>query len=125
MQTRYRPEQDKPESQFLYCDTGTRAFLLKNFPLLNSDDHQKEQAGKWAAVIYHYFRQGWADSRIERELDWEEDTVGSIVQQIRHKIKGLRPNGRPYSPRKRGRPRKIAVVPVTETPAQETLAKAA
>jgi hypothetical protein len=121
LQTRSRPERDDPESQFLYSDSGTQAFLLKNFPDLDNDREQKEQAARWAAVINLYFRAGWTDSRIEKELGWEKGTAGSIVQQIRRKIRGLRRNGKAYSPRKPGRPRKITVLPVPETPAPETL----
>jgi hypothetical protein len=125
MQAHYRPEQGKPDAQFLYNDAGTRAFLLKTFPLLETDEHQNTQAGRWAVVIYHFFRQGWTDSRIEQELEWEKGAVGYIVQQIRRKIKGLSPNGRPYSGRTRGRPRKITTLAVPETTAQMPIKKAA
>jgi hypothetical protein len=120
----YRVERNDPESQFLYNDKGTQAFLLANFSLLHTDNYQRFQAKTWAAVIYYYFRKGWPDSRIESELELEKGEVGSIVQQIRRKIKGLRRNGKPYSTRKRGRPRKVVVL-LVETPAIETPAKQA
>lgn len=119
MSTSHRPEENDPASQFLYNDTGTREFLLSNFPLLETDQDQRYQAGRWSAVISYYFRQGWTDSRAEKELEWGKGEVGSIVQQIRRKIKGLRRNGKPYSARKCGRPRKVVVFPVDEIPASE------
>jgi hypothetical protein len=120
-----RPEQDDPRAQFLYNNAGTQDFLLKQFPLLKTDEHQKAQAAKWAAVICHYFRLGWTDSRSELELRWEKGSVGSIVQQIRSKIKGLRRNGRPYSARKRGRPQKVVVLPAPDTASETPVRQAA
>jgi hypothetical protein len=125
MSVRPRPEQDDPASQFLYNNAGTQEFLLKQFPLWKTDDHQKAQAAKWAAVILYYFRSGWTDSRAEKELEWAKGEVGSIVQQIRRKIKGLRRNGRPYSARKSGRPRKVVVLPVAAPPAVQAPEKRA
>jgi hypothetical protein len=125
MSVRHRPEESDPASQFLYNDGGTQAFLLKNFPYLQTDSCQKLQAARWAAIIYHYFRLGWVDSRIERELDWGKGEVGSIVQQIRRKIKGLRRNGKPYSQRKRGRPRKVVVLSVAAPPVVQAQEKRA
>lgn len=107
LMTRRRAEQYDPKTQFLYNTEGTRNFLLKNFPNLKTDPHERQQARIWGAVIYMFFRQGWGDSRIEDEFGWNHGTVGSIVQQIRRKIKGLRRNGKAYSIRKRGRPRKL------------------
>src|SRR5437868_13045195 len=65
LQVRYRPEKDNPQAQFLYNNAGTQSFLLHNFPLLEADKDQKTQAGRWAAVISLYFRQGLSDSCIE------------------------------------------------------------
>jgi len=112
---RYRPEQDNPQTQFLYSDSGTKDFLLRKFPLLQTDEDQKFYAGRWNAVIHYYFRMGWTDSRVEKELGWNKGEVGSIVQNIRRWIKGLRPNGKAYSTRKRGRPRKVVAMPIPDT----------
>jgi hypothetical protein len=101
---RRRKEEDRPDSQFLYNDAGTRKFLLSNFPDLATNDYSRKQAADWTVVIYWYFRQGLGDRSIENDHDWEKGKVGSIVQQIRRKIKGLRRNGKAYSIRKRGRP---------------------
>lgn len=107
LSTRRRPEESQEGAQFLYNDAGTSQFLLSVFPKLHTDPHQRTQAAVWGATIYAYFRQGWGDTRIERDFGWQRGSVGSIVQQIRRKIKGLRRNGKSYSIRKRGRPRKI------------------
>ncbi len=101
-----REEEFHSETLFLYNDEGTRKFLLANFPNLGKDARQREQARVWVTVIYAYFRKGWGDARIEFSYGWKKGTAGSIVQQIRRKIKGLRRNGKPYSTRKRGRPRR-------------------
>jgi hypothetical protein len=108
-QVQHRKEEDT--APFLYNDTGTREFLLKHFPLLGSDQFERSQAHVWAVVIYHYFRLGEADRFIEQEMNWESGQVSSIVQQIRRVIKGLRRNGKPYSKRPRGRPRKAKTEP--------------
>src|SRR5277367_362979 len=125
LQVRYRPEKDNPDAQFLYNDVGTRDFLLKTFPLLHTDKAQGAQAGRWAVVISYYFRLGLTDSTIETDAGWDKGSVGSVVQQIRRKIKGLRRNGKPYSERKRGRPRKIVVMPVPVEAAAEMPKQAA
>jgi len=109
LQPKTRPEADDPRARFLYNDRETRAFLLRNFPDLDNDRLQRLEAGKWLAVIHYYFRMGLPDSTIEAELDWYHGNVGSIVQKIRRKIRGLRPWGKPYSLRKRGRPKKSEI----------------
>ena len=101
-----RKEENEKRSQFLYSDAGTRRFLLKLFPLLKTDNYDRYQAQIWATVIYRYFRRGEADRSIEESLGWDAGSVSSTVQQIRRKIRGLRRNGKPYSKRPRGRPRK-------------------
>src|SRR5882762_4684494 len=111
---RYLQIQRRPEEEaapFLYNDTGTKEFLLKCFPRLASKDPDHfHQAAFWYEVIHLYWRLGWTDRRIEEERGplFFASKVGYTVQQIRRKIKGLRRNGKPYSTRKRGRPRKQA-----------------
>ncbi len=109
MQTQHRPEEET--APFLYNESGTLEFLEKCFPGLKTKDPEAvHQAKFWYAVIYHYFRQGWSDRRIEEERGFAfVGRVGYTVQQIRRKIKGLRRNGKPYSTRKRGRPRKQSI----------------
>jgi hypothetical protein len=103
---RRRPEEDT--APFLYNDTGTRDFLLKCFPGLATRDHEAiRRATFWRETINYYWRQGRTDRYIETEQGFPPGTIGYTVQQIRRKIRGLRPDGKRYSTRKRGRPRVV------------------
>jgi hypothetical protein len=72
-QVQHRKEEDT--APFLYNDAGTRKFLLKHFPLLQSDQFERDQARVWLVVIYRYFRLGLADRMIEEDLGWESGQV--------------------------------------------------
>ena len=103
---RDRREKWDPQSKFLYDNEGTQKFLLANFPRLETDLYDRFQSKRWATVICLYWRCGQCDSEIEFAVGWRKGEVGSVVQQIRRKIKGLRRNGKAYSARPPGRPRK-------------------
>jgi len=65
-------------------------------------------ASNWRIVIDRYFVKGQSDHKIETEERWRPGTVGSIVQKIRRAIVKKRSDGKPWSTRKPGRPKKIA-----------------
>jgi hypothetical protein len=90
-------------------DTTVRALLLRHFPKMKKDRAQQRSAAKWHEIICRYFKMGQTAGRIEADLkddfDWDI-SVDCTIQQIHRCRRGLRPNGKPYSTRKRGRPRK-------------------
>ena len=65
-------------------------------------------AGKWKVVISRYFVKGQSDHKIETDEGWRPGTVGSIAQKIRRALVQRRSDGKPWSSRKPGRPKKIA-----------------
>jgi hypothetical protein len=67
-----------------------------------------EIARRWKIVINRYFVKGQSDHKIETEHRWEPGTVGSIVQKIRRALDKKRSDGKPWSFRKPGRPKKTA-----------------
>jgi hypothetical protein len=118
-----RPEVNDLNFHFLYNDKGTREFLLKKFPGMRIDvdsDHRR-RAVVWNAVIYYYWRRGMTASRVDLNLELPPGTANCIVQQIRRVGRGLRPGGKTYSDRKRGRPRKTSLIPVPLSDGASTL----
>ncbi len=113
LQRKKRPEEDT--APFLYNDTGTKQFLLKCFPRLAVRDRDHvHQAAFWYEIIVLYWRMGWSNRLIYEEAcderrghEFSISRIDYTVQQIRRKIKGLRRNGKPYSTRPSGRPKKI------------------
>jgi hypothetical protein len=67
-----------------------------------------EIARTWKTVISRYFVKGQSDHKIETEHEWEPGTVGSIVQKIRRALDKKRSDGKPWSLRRPGRPKKTA-----------------
>ena len=67
-----------------------------------------EIARRWKIVISRYFVKSQSDHEIETEHGWKPGTVGSIVQKIRRALDQRRSDGKPWSSRKPGRPKKIA-----------------
>jgi hypothetical protein len=67
-----------------------------------------EIARRWKTVIRRYFVQGQSDHKIEIEYGWKPGTVGQIVQKIRRALDKKRADGKPWSFRKPGRPKKTA-----------------
>jgi hypothetical protein len=107
-------ESDPCDPHWFNNDSTVRDFLLKRFPQMADDRNQRRSAAKWHEVISRYFKMGLAARRIEADLKDEQGwtiSVDCVVQQIRRCRQGLRPNGKPYSIRKRGRPRKPEVRP--------------
>jgi|SRR6267154_5535915 len=62
----------------------------------------------WKIVISRYFVRGQSDHKIETENGWKPGTVGSIVQKIRRAVDKKRADGKSWSSRKPGRPKKTA-----------------
>jgi len=106
LQVKHRKEEDT--APFLYNDRGTVDFLRRCFPGLPENRDHLHQAKFWYAVIHYYFRMGMTNRAIQQERGFifERSRIDYTVQQIRRKIKGLRRNGKAYSTRPRGRPRK-------------------
>ncbi|SRR6266699_3396628 len=65
-------------------------------------------ATAWKIVISRYFIKGQSDHKIETEYRWKPGTVGSIVQKIRRALDKRRSDGKLWSSRKPGRPKKTA-----------------
>lgn len=108
-QTTRCDENDPHDPYWFNNKSAVRRFLLNRFPKMATDRSQQHSAAKWLEVINRYFRMGEAGSRIEEDLlDEFGWTISAecVVQQIRRCRQGLRPNGKSYSTRKRGRPRK-------------------
>lgn len=106
VKTRNNVERKHETPQWMHSETRLREFLHKHFPKRQTNHRQRTQAGRWAVIIQYYFRMGQTDSQIEVDMKWKPGTVGSLVQQIRHAIAGLRLDGKQRSSRPRGRPKK-------------------
>ena len=63
-------------------------------------------ARTWKIVISRYFIKSQSDRKIENEHEWKPGTVGSIVQKIRRALDKRRADGKSWSSRKPGRPKK-------------------
>jgi hypothetical protein len=106
VKTRNNVERKHETPPWIRSDIKLRELLQKHFPKQQTNPRQRAQAGRWAVVIHRYFRMEQTDSQIEFDMAWKPGTVGSLVQQIRHAIAGLRLDGKPRSLRGRGRPKK-------------------
>ena len=54
-----------PTPEWLNNNKLVEKFIRKHFPLVDSDEKQRQRAGLWAAVICRYFRAGESDSTVE------------------------------------------------------------
>jgi hypothetical protein len=76
--------------------------LVAAFPNFKTDVNQAMSVVRWSNIIYWYYRLGWTEARIGKELNRSAGLVNSVMLRIRHTEKNL---GKLR--RKRGRPRKI------------------
>ena len=88
-------------------DQKIRQFLLRSFPRMVADSKQRARAGRWARVIYLYFKTKHTYSQVAAELGVSNRLVENIIRAIYRASRGLKANGKGLlSSRPTGRPRK-------------------
>lgn len=86
-------------------------FLLKAFPKLQEDKNQRKRAGRWARIIYLYYRLGFTSFQIAEEMIEEPHKIHSTIQKIINVTNGKTTHGTKRGGTKpRGRPKKNTLV---------------
>jgi hypothetical protein len=86
-------------------DKRVQAILLRSFPKMETNQKQRDAAGKWVRVLHLYYRMGLTFGQVAAEMGITRDTVSDIVQCLTRASKGLRADGSKRKlGRKRGRP---------------------
>ena len=88
-------------------DAGIQEVLLRAFPNLDSNEAQREAAGRWNWIIQLYFRTGYTRGQIMEEMGLTASQINNYLCSILRVGKGLRTDGKPRGG-KRGRPKKPA-----------------
>jgi len=102
-----RPRRRVP--QWVFDDNKIRAFLLRSFPKLSSDDKQRKRAGRWARVIQLYFRTRKSYRETAEEMGESLETTHNIIRRIQRAS-----SGKPVNGVKRNRVRKTRDLNQTE-----------
>jgi hypothetical protein len=76
--------------------------LLTSFPLMKTNKKQRKSAGRWARILYFYYRKQYSRGQIAEELNLTYKQVDNALSGISRVAKGLRYDGR--GKRSRGRP---------------------
>ena len=82
-----------------------QAILLRSFPKLRTDVHQRARAARWMAIIQLYFRVQMTRSQVAAETKLPPNVVKMLIRNISRAASGLpsygtkkrtgNPNGRP------------------------------
>ena len=108
----------KPIPEWAQSDKALVELLLRTFPKLQTNAIQRRRAGRWAAIIYLFFRLRWTRGWIAAELGMTPRNVRDTVRSIRRSAAGLRANGDRCADGKRvklgsrrtGRPRTYQII---------------
>lgn len=102
--------------EWTQTDLGVQKVLLTAFPKLDTDSRQRLRAGRWALLIYYYFRLRLTRSQIADELGIPENTVKCTIRGILRVAAGFQFGGS-KTPRKRKRvdPAKPVSAPLQNT----------
>ena len=87
-------------------DSKIQKILLRSFPKLKTDKNQALRAGKWARIIYLYFRMRQTRGQIAAEMETSYSNVNTSIRNIKRAARGVMTNGRGVMKGKPGRPRK-------------------
>ncbi|SRR5229473_25379 len=87
-------------------DSDIQRVLLRVFPKLKTDEHQRKSALRWAGIILLYFKSGWKAQDVAEKLNISEKMVYDTAQRITRAGAGLRTTGKQRTG-KRGRPKVI------------------
>ena len=84
-----------------------QAILLRSFPKLKTDFHQRVRAARWATVIQLYFRVHMTRGQIAEQMKVPLKTVENLIDRIHRACNGMKTSGKgPLSSRPPGRPKK-------------------
>jgi hypothetical protein len=96
-------------------DKMVNVVLTRAFPYMSTNEAQTKRAGRWAFIIYTYFRVGWTAGRIAADLSAHkigesapkvsEKQVEDTIRRIKRVAAGLRTTGKSRTGRI-GRPKR-------------------
>jgi hypothetical protein len=90
--------------KWMNYESDIQRVLLRVFPKLKTDKHQRTSALRWLGVIHWYFKMGWSAQSAAEQLGISAKMVYDSAQRITRAGAGLRTTGKPRAG-KRGRPR--------------------
>jgi len=97
-------------------DKEIQTVIRRAFPHFETNERQRKFAGRWARVIYLYFRAGHTYSQIAEEMNLKSQSttrpyaiVERMIAHIHQVAKGLSSHSERGVRKPRGRPRKIGV----------------
>jgi len=86
-------------------DAAFKALLLREFPNMDTDEKQRDRAGRWNRAVYLYYRVSLSALEASGQMGLTVDQFKNILKCIRRvavgrrcdnrKAKGLTPRGRP------------------------------
>jgi len=79
--------------EWAFNNKRVREILLLAFPNLNINEAQRRKAGRWARVIYLYYRMGLPRQIIEKETRMSEGALKTLLRNINRVAQGLRADG--------------------------------
>jgi hypothetical protein len=87
-----RPRKKYPD--WVNSNEKITEILLRAFPLMHSRPKQRERAGRWARVIYLFFRRQWTRGQIAEEMGLTYGHVNTMILGIKRVAAGRRYDGR-------------------------------
>ena len=75
-----RPDKEVPD--WALDNHEVQRILLQSFPKMHTDPRQRRSAGRWARILYLYFRVYETDSGIAEEMNMTVGAVRSILSRI-------------------------------------------
>ena len=86
-----RPKKKVPD--WVNSHAKIQELLLRTFPLMKTNLKQRERAGRWARIIYLYYRRQWTRGQIAAELNVPYANVKGILRSVKRVSGGKRANG--------------------------------
>lgn len=83
--SRYR----RTPAEWAKDDRAIKVLLLRVFPKLETDEKQRQRAGRWMRVIHLHHRFGHSYGAVAAEMGLRVTAVKSMIQHIRRAVNGF------------------------------------
>jgi hypothetical protein len=93
MQILTASEEEIEFPEWAKTDEGIRNIISTAFPKMNSSALQRSRAGRWARVLYLYYKLRWSFSDIAEEMNVETKVVRNILWRSVLVGQGKKANG--------------------------------
>ncbi len=78
----------RKDAKWIKSDKAVRQLLLRVFPKLETDEKQRERAGRWSRVIHLFYRLGMSYRDVAAEMNEKTSVVRCLLRSVRRAASG-------------------------------------